>query len=136
MVQVRLQVECLRGLVRDVPVRRPPEHIAQERRGDVAGVVVLARNPHAHRAAQALHLINGQTINDKLRGNIAEPLLVRGLANRDIIEEFYLRALTRLPEPRELAEWEPLLGRATANEEAVRDLLWTLLNSREFAFNH
>jgi hypothetical protein len=86
--------------------------------------------------AQALHLINGQTINDKLRGDIAEQLLVRGLANREIIEELYLRALTRLPEPRELAEWEPLLDRPTAKEEAVRDLLWTLLNSREFAFNH
>ena len=85
--------------------------------------------------AQALHLINGQTINEKLRGDGAEQLLVRELTNREIIEEFYVRALTRLPEPRELAEWEPLLNRATNNMEAVRDLLWTLLNSREFAFN-
>ncbi|MEO8428562.1 MAG: DUF1553 domain-containing protein, partial [Verrucomicrobiota bacterium] len=86
--------------------------------------------------AQALHLINGQTINDKLRGGIAGQLLARGLADRDVIEELYLRALTRLPEPRELAEWEPLLDRATSTAEAARDLLWTLLNSREFAFNH
>jgi hypothetical protein len=86
--------------------------------------------------AQALHLINGPTINAKLRdGNVAQ-LLARGLPNREIIEELYLRALTRRPEPAELAEWERLLASASSKSESVQDLLWTLLNSREFAFNH
>ena len=58
------------------------------------------------------------------------------MAEREIIEELYVRALTRRPEPAELTEWEPLLARASNKTEAVRDLLWTLLNSREFAFNH
>jgi hypothetical protein len=47
-----------------------------------------------------------------------------------------LRAFTRSPEPDELAEWESLLARATNKVDTVEDLLWTLLNSREFAFNH
>jgi hypothetical protein len=86
--------------------------------------------------AQALHLINGPTLNAKLAQGIVEHLLTRDSADREIINELYLRALTRRPEPRELAEWEPLLARASNRTEAVQDLLWTLLNSREFAFNH
>jgi hypothetical protein len=65
------------------------------------------------RTAQALQPINGQTINDKLRGDI-EQLLVRGLANREIIEESYVRALTDFLNLESWAEWEPLLDRATA----------------------
>ena len=86
--------------------------------------------------AQALHLINGPTINAKLSRGVVEHLLTRDSADREIIEELYVRALTRRPEPTELAEWEPLLARASNKTEAVQDLLWMLLNSREFAFNH
>ena len=53
-----------------------------------------------------------------------------------VIEQLYVRALTRRPEPTELAEWEPLLASASNKTQTMQDLLWTLLNSREFAFNH
>jgi hypothetical protein len=86
--------------------------------------------------AQALHLINGRTINAKLNEGITEQLLARNLSDRAMIEELYLRTLTRRPDRTELAEWEPLLARATDKSEAIADLLWALLNSREFAFNH
>ena len=56
--------------------------------------------------------------------------------SRAVVEEFYRRALTRSPGPAELAEWEALLSRGPDRREAVQDLLWTLLNSREFALNH
>ena len=85
--------------------------------------------------AAALHLINGSTINGKLNSGIVSQLLQRHATDREIIEELYLGALTRMPEPPELAAWESLLARP-AKTEAVEDLLWTLLNSREFAFNH
>jgi hypothetical protein len=86
--------------------------------------------------AQALHLINGPTLNAKLGQGIVTALLARNLTGREIIEELYLRALTRRPEPAELAEWERLLASAAKRADAIQDLLWTLLNSREFAFNH
>ncbi len=84
--------------------------------------------------AEALHLINGSTINGKLRGGVVEALKDR--SSREIVEELYRRALTRPPEPAELAEWEVSLARGVDRIEAVQDLLWTLLNSREFALNH
>src|SRR5262249_19564940 len=56
--------------------------------------------------AQALHLLNGSTVNEKLRRGIVAQLLARGLSNRDLIEELYLRAFTRRPGADELAEWD------------------------------
>jgi hypothetical protein len=52
------------------------------------------------------------------------------------VEELYLRTLSRFPDEKELAHWERTLKEASDKREAVEDLLWALLNSREFAFNH
>ena len=86
--------------------------------------------------AQALHLINGSSINDKLSGPFVTGLLSRGASNRELVDELYLRTLSRAARADEHAQWEPLLDQATDRAEVVEDLLWTLLNSREFAFNH
>lgn len=84
--------------------------------------------------AQALHLINGPTINGKLHGGVVVALENR--SNREVVEELFRRALTRPPEPAELAEGEASLASGGDRTGAVQDLLWTLLNSREFVLNH
>jgi hypothetical protein len=81
--------------------------------------------------AQALHLINGSTINDKLRAGAVK--IASGISGGAIIDELYVRAFSRPATAAERAAWEPLL---TADADAVEDLLWALLNSREFSFNH
>ena len=86
--------------------------------------------------AQSLHLINGSTINDKLRGGILTRLLDSGLSNRDLIDELYLRALSRPADPAERDAWMPMLAQAADRTVAAEDFLWALLNAREFAFNH
>jgi hypothetical protein len=84
--------------------------------------------------AQALHLINGSTINDKLRAGLAAKLPAR--TNRETIETLYLRAFARFPAQEEFAAWDTALPSGEGRAEAVADLLWTVLNSREFATNH
>ncbi|HWB06572.1 MAG TPA: DUF1553 domain-containing protein [Verrucomicrobiales bacterium] len=86
--------------------------------------------------ARALHLINGDTIQPKLRGGVLDQLFKENAGDEKILSELYLRALTRLPEPAEQAEWSAVLKKAPHRREAAEDLLWTLLNSREFGFNH
>ena len=86
--------------------------------------------------AQALHLINGSTINAKLKGGVVQDLLRSGMADGEVVRELYLRAYSRIPRDSELAEWSSLIANSPKRDEAVQDLLWTLLNSREFAFNH
>ena len=53
-----------------------------------------------------------------------------------MVENLYLRALCRLPNAEEQSHWTQELTAAKSFREAAEDLFWSLLNSREFAFNH
>jgi hypothetical protein len=53
------------------------------------------------------------------------------------IEELYLRALGRSPTASEqTAAIRYLMGRVDRLREAYEDLAWSILNSKEFLFNH
>jgi hypothetical protein len=87
--------------------------------------------------AQALHLLNGDFLNRKIAdptGRV-EKLLKAKASPQAIVEELYFVTLARPPRPDELAQIEAWFKDAPAKEVA-QDLLWTLLNSREFLFNH
>jgi len=86
--------------------------------------------------AQALHLINGSTINGKLAGGALSTMLKAGKSSAEIINEFYLRALCRRPDRGEQEFWEQTFESISNREEAAEDFVWTLLNSREFSYNH
>jgi hypothetical protein len=90
--------------------------------------------------AQALHITNGDTLNDKLAkpGNRIDALLDGKHSDEQIVEEAYLAALSRPPTSRERAAMMQALSTAPGEERrpAVEDLFWSLLSSREFLFNH
>jgi hypothetical protein len=44
--------------------------------------------------------------------------------------------LTRKPAKDELAKLVPLLSQSKDQPQAIEDIFWALLNSREFLFNH
>jgi hypothetical protein len=52
------------------------------------------------------------------------------------VEEIYLVTLSRPPRPEETAKASGWVMAAGDPREGLQDLLWTLLNSREFLFNH
>jgi hypothetical protein len=86
--------------------------------------------------AQALHLLNGTFLNRKIAaptGRI-EKLLKSRTGLPAAIEELYLVTLSRPPRPEEGRKAQQWL--ATNPREGLQDLLWVLLNSREFLFNH
>lgn len=88
--------------------------------------------------AQALHLLNGDFLNKKLEapsGRI-DGLFAAKKPDAEIIEELYLVTLCRLPRQAELAKGKEYLANAPSPKEGAQDLLWVLLNSREFLFNH
>jgi hypothetical protein len=89
---------------------------------------------------QALMMMNGKFTEEATHSarsttvaTVIESQRPRPLARR--IEELYLVTLSRKPRPQETRR---LLEYATAREskQALRDILWSLLNSTEFILNH
>jgi hypothetical protein len=89
--------------------------------------------------AQALHLINGDTVEGKLaRSTMIADMLKDGRKPEEILDAVFIRALSRLPSEPERKRLLPLLANAAnpADRKAYDDVLWAILNSTEFAFNH
>ena len=98
---------------------------------------------------QALHVINGDTLNKKLsspEGTIAL-FLKLGLSDRRILEYMYLSAFSRYPSDAERATLAAALEKAhlekgteesrrDAHRQALEDMVWAMLTSKEFLFNH
>jgi hypothetical protein len=88
--------------------------------------------------AQALHMLAGTTYTEKIarKGGRVDHLIEIGASNRQAIEELYLAALGRFPTRRERAELDALTGRQRTRREALEALVWALISSREFTYNH
>ena len=88
--------------------------------------------------SQALQLIGGATVNGKLRddkGRMAR-LASGGRTPEGIARELYLVALSREPNASELAAAVKHVADAPDRRQAVEDLGWVLINSKEFLFRH
>jgi len=89
--------------------------------------------------AQSLHLLNSEEIQTKLAADVGR---AAGLAAGDPasdeakITELYQVALSRLPTETELnTVMEHLKGQPN-RRAAMEDVVWSLINSKEFLFNH
>lgn len=89
--------------------------------------------------AQALHLINSPEMNDKLRApsGLARRLADQKLSPDALLDEIFLATLSRFPAADERVNFRSLLVEPGADQgAAVEDILWTLLNSKEFLYIH
>jgi len=88
--------------------------------------------------AQVLLLANSDEIEDKIandKGSVAT-LFKTELSIREQITELYLAAFSRLPSAPELSKIESYVQNQSDKRRAVEDILWTILNTKEFMFNH
>lgn len=100
--------------------------------------------------AQSLHLLNSKEMQAKLGEDKARPskFALEDLEPKSAIDDLYLRALSRPPSEAEtnaaLSFVQQQLGKADSAPESKRaalkvayeDLVWALVNSKEFLFNH
>lgn len=88
--------------------------------------------------AQVLLLSNSEEIENKLSsgdGRVARVVKDK-LADAEAIEELYLAALSRPPTRDELGKTLAYVAGGADRQQALEDVLWSLLNAREFLFNH
>jgi len=87
---------------------------------------------------QSMHMLVGDTVNKKIsdeRGTLAR-MVRKGKDDAEIVEHFYLAALSRLPTPQEQMDCSTVIARASAREKGLQNVLWALLNGNEFLYNH
>ena len=89
---------------------------------------------------QALHLSNGTTINDKLaaKNGAVTDWIAGNLDDEKLVETAFMTCLSRPPTQLEALGYSKILSEAKPDERraCVEDVMWALLTSREFLFQH
>jgi len=88
--------------------------------------------------AQALHTLNGDILMEKIadgQGRIAR-LLAATTPHDQIVAELYLVTLCRYPTYEERAACRQFLQESPGPQVGYEDLLWALVNSKQFLFVH
>jgi hypothetical protein len=88
--------------------------------------------------AQALHLLNSEEVQGKLaRGNgRAEVMAKDPRPDAEKVEELFMWAYARKPTPEQAQAAQAIIDKHKDNKKrAYEDILWALLNTKEFAFN-
>jgi hypothetical protein len=87
--------------------------------------------------SQALHLLNGNTVQKKIEeGGVIKSMLKEKRPSDQIIENLYLRCFSRKPTKEELSKLGGFLKDCTEPQPMLEDVFWSLLNAKEFVFNH
>jgi hypothetical protein len=53
-----------------------------------------------------------------------------------VIEDLYMRCLSRKPLPEETEKLLAIVNQSADATQGLEDVFWAILNSREFIFNH
>jgi hypothetical protein len=85
--------------------------------------------------AQCLHMFNSKEMLDKVKGPRASGLAKDRRPHEERLRELYLVTLSRPPSAEELKTLLGYLEKKDA-QAAYEDILWALLNTKEFLFNH
>ena len=97
--------------------------------------------------SQSLHFLNASDIKSKLDSDTGRAALLAKshfatppVPIREIVDEIYTAAFARTASDAELAVIVDYLGEGELNEvqlrEDLKDVLWAVINSKEFLFNH
>lgn len=87
--------------------------------------------------AQSLHLFNSAELAKKVAGERLKKLVADKRPAQDRLRELYLVALAREPNQEEMARMTAYLQDRSGNlSAAYEDLLWAVLNTKEFLYNH
>ncbi|MEK0450111.1 MAG: hypothetical protein RL088_2379 [Verrucomicrobiota bacterium] len=98
---------------------------------------ICAREQVGPTLSQALHMLNGDTVEGKIQqGGVVQKLMKSNMTPREIATDLFLRTFNRMPTEQELRKLEDHWGVTEEQPKVFTDIFWALLNSKEFMFNH
>ncbi len=124
-------MRAISSLPGDTPCRFFEAYNRNDRRG-------VPENKPQLSLLRSLHRLVGPTYSTGFvgRGGRLDRLIERESTDQEIIEEFYLAALSRFPTDRERSELARLATEQPSRNLGLESLIWALLNAREFVYNH
>lgn len=83
---------------------------------------------------QALQLLNGKHVFDQVQKSLQRygPLQ----DSRELVQQLYLAAFSRHPSAAESKSSVAFLTASANRDDAIRDLVWAIINTQEFMFQH
>ena len=79
----------------------------------------------------------GDTVRERLAaGGLFKRLAEAKAPPREILEDLFIRTLSRCPEGDEMRDLLALVDGSAKDAEVYQDIFWSLLNSTEFLFNN
>ena len=86
--------------------------------------------------AQALHTLNGDTINSKIdaKDGRLNKLITAEKTDEEIITALFIATWSRTPTEQELTVCKEIVAEAGQRNEGLGDVLWALINAKEFIY--
>ena len=102
---------------------------------------IMEARSNAPSLAQALQMMNGDVLAERMdaEGFVLDELLRQGLSDGAIVDTLYGRAFSRKPDAGERQAIEAYLAAETAagrdRRQGLANMLWAILNTKEFQMN-
>jgi hypothetical protein len=122
----------------DLPDEAVPSHFLDVFGRSARNSACECERVDAPALGQTLELVSSPELQAKLtadKGYVGR-LASNGKAHDENVRDIFLRVFARPPRPRELAVAVKFLGSQADRKEAYGSLLWSLLATNEFLFNH
>ncbi len=86
---------------------------------------------------QTLYLLNSNSVTSKIESSKRIKEIIGGCTTREqVIDKVYLMMLCRYPTAQERSAVLSFFESRTNNQDIAQELIWALLNTAEFMFNH
>lgn len=87
---------------------------------------------------QAMNMVAGDTVNQKIRSDhgVLAQMIAEGRRDDEIVGHFYLASLSRDPTASEKDLCRTAIGKAANRRSGLENVVWALLDSNEFLYNH
>ena len=86
--------------------------------------------------SKSLYLFNDPELQTVLDSNAAEKVHSPDWNAKTMINELYWKAYSREPKSNEMLYWTQALESSNSKQNTLSDMMWAVLNSREFIWNH